>query len=149
MTSKKQVQANRRNARKSTGPKTKKGKAVARLNALQHGLTAKQVVIPGEDEQDFRELCERLVIELNPKGVLESQLVGRIAVTFWRLPRAHRIEAGIFAWQRHHIENERALEEAEGFRATPVGPIEVFADLFGIGKPESVETIKMLFCIVM
>ena len=62
MTSQKQIAANRRNAAKSTGPKTAEGKQVTRLNALKHGLQAEHVVIPGEDPEEF----EALSIDFNP-----------------------------------------------------------------------------------
>jgi len=66
MTSEKQEKANRQNALKSTGPKTSKGKAVARYNAVKHGLLSQDVLIPGEDEAALRELGEILRDELNP-----------------------------------------------------------------------------------
>ena len=67
MTSKKQIQANRRNARKSTGPKTAKGKAVVRLNALKHGLRAENaLLLPGEDGEELSKLARRVSADLNP-----------------------------------------------------------------------------------
>jgi len=51
MTSNRKAEANRRNARKSTGPKTPEGKAAVRLNALKHGLLSREVLLPGEDEE--------------------------------------------------------------------------------------------------
>ena len=51
--SKKQAAANRRNAKKSTGPKSAPGKQVVRMNALKHGLQAEHVVIPVEDPEEF------------------------------------------------------------------------------------------------
>ena len=116
MTTKRQVEANRRNAQRSTGPKTEKGKAVAKFNALRHGLTAKEVVIPGEDEEALMDLQDRLVRELDPEGVLESQLVDRIAVGLWRLRRVWSVEAGIFALERYRIEYERAAEDITKFQ---------------------------------
>ncbi len=50
MTSEKQIRANRRNALKSTGPKTPEGKATVRLNARTHGLRSQEILFPGEDE---------------------------------------------------------------------------------------------------
>ena len=113
MTSNKQLAANRRNAKKSTGPRTDKGKAVAKFNALRHGLLAQEVVLPGEDESAFDELYDQLREELLPEGELEFRLVERIAASFWRLHRIGRVEAGIFALQRTKIDIERAKNEAE------------------------------------
>ncbi len=56
MTSAKQAAANRRNAAKSTGPKSAKGKQIARMSALKHGLQAEHVVSPGEDPGEFETL---------------------------------------------------------------------------------------------
>jgi hypothetical protein len=64
MTSEKQIQANRRNALKSTGPKTPEGKAAVRHNALRHGLLSRDVLLPGEDKGALIELGERLRDEL-------------------------------------------------------------------------------------
>ena len=62
MTSDKQADANRRNARKSTGPKTPEGKAVARLNAVKHGLLSQEVLLPGEDESALERFANRVVL---------------------------------------------------------------------------------------
>ena len=51
LATKRQIAANRRNARKSAGPKTPQGKATASMNALRHGLRARKVVIPGEKQE--------------------------------------------------------------------------------------------------
>jgi len=56
MTSEKKAQSNRRNALKSTGPKTPEGKDAVRLNALKHGLLSQEILLPGEDEEALREL---------------------------------------------------------------------------------------------
>lgn len=111
--SKRQIDANRQNARKSTGPRTKKGKAITRLNALKHGLTAQDVLLSGENERAFEELCERLKIELCPEGVLESQLVERVAIALWRLRRVYRVEAGIFASQASFMGRNLAMPDLD------------------------------------
>ncbi|MDP9437888.1 MAG: hypothetical protein M3P49_03950, partial [Actinomycetota bacterium] len=115
MTSDKKAQANRRNALKSTGPKTPEGKAAIRLNAVKHGLLSQDVLLPGEDEAALRELGERLGEELQPIGELESLLVDRIIASHWRLRRLGRVEAGIFAWQRYEEGAERAQQEARTY----------------------------------
>ena len=63
MTSTKQIEANRRNSLKSTGPRTPEGKAVASLNNLRHGLRARTVVLPGEKPEEFHQLCNDLEAE--------------------------------------------------------------------------------------
>ena len=56
MASQAQIEANRKNAKKSTGPKSENEKSVAKLNAVKHGLTAEHVIIPGEDLAELEEL---------------------------------------------------------------------------------------------
>ena len=96
MTSEKKAQANRRNALKSTGPKTPEGKSAVRLNALRHGLRSEEILLPGEDEEALRELDEYLRAELQPVGELENLLIDRVVAAYWRLRRLGRVEAGIF-----------------------------------------------------
>src|SRR5215204_5693864 len=115
MASKKQIQANRRNALKSTGPKTPEGKALARLNATKHGLLSQEVLLPGEDEDALKELAERLRAELQPVGEMESLQVERIINAVWRLRRLSRVEAGIFAWELYEELAQRAQEEAQTY----------------------------------
>ena len=103
----KRVTANRRNARRSTGPSSARGKAVARLNAVRHGLTAEDMLIPGEDAKELRTLKNRLHRELAPEGELEGELVERISALLWRLRRATRAEAGLFALHYGHITQDR------------------------------------------
>jgi hypothetical protein len=64
MTSDKKAGTNRRNAQKSTGPKTLEGKAAVRLNALKHGLLSRQTLLPDEEEADLVEFSERLHFQL-------------------------------------------------------------------------------------
>ncbi len=118
MTSQEQSEANRRNALKSTGPKSKKGKARASLNALKHGLRAKDIVLPSEDGREFDGLRRALITELGPEGSLEEQIAERIVACLWRLRRVYPIEAGIFVWESLTIELRNAEEEARGYQST-------------------------------
>ena len=115
MTSEKQAQANRRNASKSTGPKTPEGKAAVRHNALRHGLLSRDILLPGEDEDALRELGEHLWDELQPVGALESVLVNRVISSTWRLQRLGRVEAGIFARELYGEMADRARREADTY----------------------------------
>src|ERR687889_1152453 len=118
MTSKKQVQANRQNALKSTGPKTPEGKDAVRLNANKHGLRSQEVLLPGEDPEALKELDENLRAELQPVGELENLLVDGIVAAHWRLRRLRRVEAGIFAWELYGELAERARQEARTHEKT-------------------------------
>jgi hypothetical protein len=66
-----QLQANRRNAKRSTGPRSPEGKARSRLNSLKHGLTAKTLVIVGERVHEFDELRAKLIDQYDPQSALE------------------------------------------------------------------------------
>jgi hypothetical protein len=128
MTSDRKAEANRRNALKSTGPKTPEGKAAVRLNALKHGLLSREVLLPGEDEEALRELGERLRAELQPVGELENLLVDRITAAYWRLRRLGRVEAGIFAWELYQELAERAEREARDYESSSLDALVAAAD---------------------
>ncbi len=94
-TSPKQIAANRRNALRSTGPRTPEGKQASRLNALTHGLRANEVIIPGqEDPAEFEAILRELCEDWEPEGHTEIHLVDQIALAEWRLRRVHRAELG-------------------------------------------------------
>ena len=67
MASEKQLIANRANAKRSSGPKTSTGKALSRMNACKHGLTAEAIVIADEDPRAFDLLRAQLEEEHNPR----------------------------------------------------------------------------------
>ena len=112
MTSDKKAEANRRNALKSTGPKTPEGKNLVRLNAVRHGLRSEEILLPGEDGEALRELGERLRAELQPIGELENLLLDRIVAAVWKLRRLGRVEAGIFTSELYGELAKRARREA-------------------------------------
>ena len=98
MVSEKQEQANIKNAQLSTGPVTPEGKVVVALNAVKHGIFAKDLVIAAgdgrEDELEYHELLADLKKDLVPVGRMEMLLVEKIAVNYWRLRRLVRYETG-------------------------------------------------------
>ncbi|HYL33170.1 MAG TPA: hypothetical protein VEU53_08490 [Stellaceae bacterium] len=102
MASKAQLAANRRNAARSTGPKTNAGKAVAARNALRHGLTAEQVVLFDETAASFAAFHAELRAAYEPADAVEEELVERIVMCAWRLRRGARAEAGLI---------ERAMDD--------------------------------------
>jgi hypothetical protein len=90
-----QAAANRRNAGRSTGPRTAAGKAVVSQNALSHGLTAEQIVLFDERAEDLARFRQELRQALDPADEMEEQLAERITLCAWRLRRAARLEAGL------------------------------------------------------
>lgn len=68
MTSLLQIEANRRNALRSTGPRTETGRAVASRNALKHGLTADHVVLFDEHQEEFERFYAELLVAFKPNG---------------------------------------------------------------------------------
>jgi hypothetical protein len=95
MASEKQLEANRANARRGTGPRTQAGKARSRLNSAKHGLTAKMLIIVGENADDFERLRAALMDDYDPQSTLECELVDRLGGIFWRLRRVPFFEAAI------------------------------------------------------
>ena len=92
MTSEARIAANRRNAEKSTGPRTPEGKAVVAQNAVKHGLWARQAVLKDEDPQEFELHRTRMLQSLAPDGPEEEALAERIVALWWRLKRAERMQ---------------------------------------------------------
>jgi hypothetical protein len=103
VTSERQKAANQANALRSTGPKTPEGKAVVRLNAVQHGLLARDAVLPGEDADAFEDLWNEVRAELAPVGPIEELLVERIVNSMWRLRRSARAETALFHWRVYWV----------------------------------------------
>ncbi len=97
MTSFRQIEANRRNARKSTGPVTEDGKRRSRCNAVRHALTAETVIGALEDAQDYQAFQGAAIMAglRRSKSAVERELVLRLASLLWRLRRATTIETGL------------------------------------------------------
>jgi hypothetical protein len=83
-----QIKANKRNAKKSTGPRTTEGKARVSENAVKHGLTARRNIIKSESQEEFDHHRRRFFAELAPSSAVEYALAERIISLAWRLKRA-------------------------------------------------------------
>ena len=104
MTTPAQLAANRRNARKSTGPASAEGKAAAAQNAMKHGLHAQDVVCGDEESGEYQAFAETLYADLAPTDSVEAALVDRIATLTWRLQRMVYTEKSIFnSWHSTSI----------------------------------------------
>ena len=120
MTSDRQKTANRANARCSTGPRTLEGKAAIRLNALRHGLLARDVVLPGEDADAFEDLWNRVRAYLSPVGPIEEHLAERVVNAVWRLRRLARAETALFHWWVHRVKADRLAAQVRSYEETPL-----------------------------
>jgi hypothetical protein len=96
MSSLKQIEANRRNALKSTGPTTPEGKERSRRNAVRHGLTAETVIAALEDAEDYQAFEAAVIADYDAESAVERELVLRLASVLWRLRRATGIETALF-----------------------------------------------------
>jgi hypothetical protein len=109
----KQLEANRQNGKKSTGPRTPEGKQRSRLNALKHGILAKAVVIQGgpgrEQRGEFDQLLTEFWQHYTPQGPVEEMLVERMATLKWRLARVYRSERGEIV-SNHEVDPDYASE---------------------------------------
>ena len=126
MTSFRQWQANRNNARKSTGPITEEGKKRSRCNAVRHGLTAETVIGVLEDAEDYRAFEAAIIADYDAQSAVERELVLRLASLLWRLRRAAAMETGLFDIQAEHLNEFRKTRQ----QLPPASRDVVFA-LFG------------------
>ena len=125
-----QLEANRNNSQKSSGPRTSEGKNRARLNGLRHGLTGQTVVMPYEDHKAWERHTSRLMESLRPETDLERDLAGSIANDQWRLNRARTIEENIFALGQttNPVLPEGALEDADAKTCAALTQAQTFLD---------------------
>ncbi|MBV8834797.1 MAG: hypothetical protein JO108_36855 [Acidobacteriaceae bacterium] len=115
-----QINANRENAKLSTGPHTPEGKSNSSLNALRTGLTGRTVLLPSDDLAAYQAHVDRFISAHQPATDHERALVQSIADTEWRLLRIPTLEAGIYALGRIEFAAEFASEQDPAVRAALV-----------------------------
>src|SRR5260370_6866478 len=97
MISEQQLEANRLNSQKSTGPRTPEGKARSKMNALKHGLTAEQIVLPNEDPEEYDALCQQWLDDYPDADAGQLALIEIAVENAWMLQRARRYERAMSA----------------------------------------------------
>jgi hypothetical protein len=107
-----QIQANRLNAQKSTGPRSAEGKSVSRFNALKHARDAESLVIPGEDPDALAELTAEYYEQFHPEGPLERYCVDSMISSDWLRRRLRRCEAELYRALTEGDESETPLGAA-------------------------------------
>ena len=113
------LESNRANAQLSTGPRTDEGKAKSSQNARKHGLTAKQLAIQPDDQEEFDELLAFYRAEVNPQGPIQQTLFEELITAAWNLRRVRVLQAGLDMLDpqhdrlaRHHTRIERTFHRA-------------------------------------
>jgi hypothetical protein len=113
MTSPKRVEANRRNAARSTGPRSTTGKQKSRWNSLKHGLRARLPVLPGEDANAYQARLDGWTDSFQPRNAAELYLVERAVQVSWQLDRIDRIEVAHFAAAVDKEDVNQAMDVAQ------------------------------------
>src|SRR4051812_5731071 len=138
MTTYKQIEANRRNARRSTGPTTEEGKLRSRRNAVRHGLTAETVIGAFEDAEDYRAFEAAVTADYDAQSAVERELVLRLASLLWRIRRATTIETGLFEIQAKHLFEFRKNRDArQSLIRRLLGPAQRDDDVEYASEPSS------------
>ena len=128
MTSFKQIEANRLNALKSTGPRTEEGKQRSRQNAWRHGLTAETVITALENASDYQTFEAKIALDYQPRLATERELVSRLASVLWRLRRSTAIETGLF-----QIQGELMQDKTTGLSRRRHVPLPEWYDELDVG----------------
>ena len=123
MTSIRQIEANRRNATRSTGPTTEAGKHRSRRNAVRHGLCAETVVETVEDIDDYRGFEAAVIADYDARTAVERELVLRLASLLWRLRRATAIETDLLRIQTEVLRRDRRNHHLPGWLPNIPSPI--------------------------
>src|SRR5215471_4426713 len=119
MTSLRQLETNRQNAQRSTGPRTEEGKQVSRRNAMRHGLTAETVIEILEDPDDYRAFEATIIADYDATTAVERELVLRLASLLWRIRRATGIETDLLRIQAEILRERAQATQQEGRPESP------------------------------
>ena len=95
MATTKQIAANRKNAEKSTGPRTEDGKSASRLNALKHGIDADAETLGVEFPEELQQLTDEYYSQFHPVGLPERLLVDLLVRKQWLINRQSYILANL------------------------------------------------------
>lgn len=116
MISRKQLDANRKNAKKG-GPKTPAGKLASKYNARKHGLLSKEVLLPWEDGKVFARHGKFILTALKPQDEVEYQLAVNIVILSWKAQRGPRVEKNIMEqnyWREYKEALKNCSEDPKG-----------------------------------
>ena len=118
-------QINALNAQHSTGPRTEAGKKRSSLNSLRHGLTSQVVVLPTEDLAAYTAFTAGFHADLQPKNLIETQLVQSLADTRWRLNRCAALESNLYSAAMADAAAEQAADVDPAAPDEPVSELSI------------------------
>jgi hypothetical protein len=130
MISFRQFEANRRNALKSTGPRTEEGKRRSRRNAVRHGLTAETVIASLEEAEDYKAFEAAVIADYDGQTAVERELVLRLASLLWQLQRGTAIETQLLEIQAVALRKDRHQLDA-----TPQGQATSYCSVHHFPRP--------------
>ena len=148
--SSRKIEANRRNALRSTGPRTPTGKKTVAKNALKHGFFSKWLLIQHpdgkEDANEYLDLCAALREHYGPNSFLEELWLEKIAVWSWRLRRLIRFESGqiALALAEHSQDMKESSTELGEFESAPLSSPEIDSMTDHLFLPSKEELDKLL-----
>ena len=123
--SQRRLLANRRNAAKSTGPRSAMGKAAVATNSIGHGIMALCPVIDGlESLTDWKRFRKSLIESFAPANAIEFALVERIALALWRQRRVVRYETEKIRMAQEGAVAHVGSRVLEAERASAVGEVQ-------------------------
>ena len=120
MSSQLKIDANRRNALRSTGPRSPAGKAKVAHNGRPHGLSSRNPVLPIENPAELQALLDRLRATFQPANEAQEFSLREMAWADWRLRRVARIESGLYAYR---LERAREVENCPDTAPQPARTI--------------------------
>jgi len=111
MATESQIKANRKNAQKSTGPRTEEGKEAASQNATKHGLCSCKNVIRCESQDEYNLFCDEMIDDLSPVGAMEFLFAERIVSLSWRLKRSEVYQNAVVESRAENIMNSKYTDD--------------------------------------
>ena len=115
MSSQAQLDANRLNSQKSTGPTSPEGKAASSLNALKSGIDAWSHIIPGEDPAELEALTAAFLLHFHPADPIQLSLVDTLVSAEWTQRRLRRAQSPRLGLPRPNALDQTSIPSRQRF----------------------------------
>jgi hypothetical protein len=113
------LRANRENSKRSTGPKTARGKGYSRRNAVTHGLLVKKLLFSDEGKpqnEELQQLWESLHEKYGKDDIRTLLLVEGLVVEYWRQRQALALELRCFHSANFHFGPQGIMANLQRYR---------------------------------